>query len=51
MITDALWHEFKALASNEGVSANQLVTRIRDRSQGTLCLAIRLFIATKRTET
>jgi predicted DNA-binding ribbon-helix-helix protein len=49
-ISDSLWFELREMARADGLSANQLVTRIRSSSEGNLGRAIRLYIINRRLQ-
>jgi predicted DNA-binding ribbon-helix-helix protein len=47
-IADDMWREFQALAAEQKMAANRLVSIIRSQSKGSLGQAIRMYVITNR---
>lgn len=49
-ISDDMWRDFQKLASDQGLTANRLVSIIRARTKGSLGKAIRMYIVNSRVD-
>lgn len=47
-IADDMWRDFQALAAQQDMTANRLVSIIRSRSRGSLGQAIRMYVINSR---